>query len=64
MECTAKSSPTHCSCSYPGCDKHGNCCQCVLFHRQRNEIPGCFFSAAGERSYDRSLNHFLKDRCR
>jgi len=26
------------------------------------EIPGCFFSAAGEKTYDRSIQAFLKDK--
>jgi Domain of unknown function (DUF6485) len=64
MDCPSSSSPEHCSCTYAACDKRGNCCQCVTFHRQRDELPGCFFSAVGERSYDRSLAHFLKDRSR
>lgn len=64
MECRSTSSRDHCSCTYTACSKHGDCCQCVTFHRQRNEIPGCLFSVEGERSYDRSLAHFLKDRSR
>jgi len=26
------------------------------------EIPGCFFSAAGEKTYDRSIQAFIKDK--
>lgn len=51
-----------CTCSYSGCSRRGNCCQCVSYHNSRNEIPGCFFSPAGERSYDRSIQNFIKDR--
>jgi len=64
MNCPSSGSTNHCTCTYVGCDKRGNCCRCVTYHRQRNELPGCFFSAEGERSYDRSLTHFLKDRSR
>jgi hypothetical protein len=64
MECVSTTSRQHCTCTYTGCDKRGNCCQCIQFHRQRDEIPGCFFTPAGERSYDRSLAHFLRDRSR
>lgn len=51
----------HCSCSYSGCDKQGLCCQCVAYHRQMRQIPGCFFSAEGEQSYDRSYANFCRD---
>jgi hypothetical protein len=60
MECISARSTDHCSCTYP-CDKRGNCCQCVQYHHRKGEIPGCFFSPAGERSYDRSLANFLRD---
>lgn len=62
MECVSGTSLNHCSCTYRGCDKHGNCCKCVTFHRSRGEIPGCLFPPEGERTYDRSLANFI--RCR
>lgn len=61
MECAAKKSKTHCTCSCSGCEKDGNCCTCVSFHLTRQEIPGCFFTPSGEKSLDRSLANFLKD---
>ena len=51
-----------CKCTYPGCPRKGNCCQCVAFHRGNGEAPGCFFTPAGERSYDRSLGNLMRDR--
>lgn len=62
MECLSTRDVSHCTCSCLACDKRGNCCQCVIYHRGKGEIPGCFFSPAGERSYDRSLDRFLRDR--
>lgn len=62
MECVSTRSTDHCSCTYVACDKRGNCCKCITFHRQRDEIPGCFFSPEGERTYDRTLRKFAKDR--
>jgi len=62
MECRSKQSTSHCTCTYTGCEKRGNCCACVTFHRSRREVPGCFFTPGGERSYDRSLANFLRDR--
>jgi len=60
MECM-KHSKDHCTCSYLACDKRGDCCRCVVYHRQRGEIPGCFFSTTGERSYNRSVQNFIRD---
>jgi hypothetical protein len=50
-----------CTCTYP-CSRHGKCCECVAYHRNSGEIPGCFFSAGGERTYDRSIEAFIRDR--
>lgn len=49
-----------CTCTY-SCSKRGMCCECVAQHRAAGEIPGCFFSAAGERTYDRSVRAFIRD---
>lgn len=61
MECISTHSLKHCTCTYTTCDKRGNCCKCVTFHRAKGEIPGCFFTQEGERSYDRSLKNFICD---
>ncbi len=62
MECVSTRSLSHCTCTYTSCDKRGNCCKCIMFHRTRGEIPGCLFTPEGERSYDRSLRNFISDR--
>ncbi len=64
MECISARTLEHCSCTYTTCDKRGNCCKCVTHHRDRGEIPGCFFSPEGERSYDRSMERLCRDRSR
>ena len=61
MECISKESLKHCTCTYTACDKLGNCCKCVIHHRKKGEIPGCFFSAEAERTYDRSVENFIRD---
>jgi hypothetical protein len=35
-------------------------CECVRYHREAGEIPGCFFPKAGERTYDCSIGNFIK----
>ncbi len=51
-----------CNCTYTGCVRHGKCEECVKFHRDSGEFPACFFSAEGEKSYDRSFSKLVKDR--
>jgi hypothetical protein len=62
MSCPSSHDKSHCTCTYTACEKRGNCCQCVVYHRTRGEVPGCFFTPEGERSYDRSYERFLSDR--
>lgn len=50
-----------CICSYP-CEKKGICCECVAYHRRLGEIPGCFFTPKGEKTWDRSVAALAKDR--
>ncbi len=51
----------YCTCTYTSCNKRGLCCQCIAYHRKNGEIPGCLFTKAGEKTYDRSLDAFLTD---
>ncbi|MBI4712229.1 MAG: hypothetical protein HY762_02835 [Planctomycetes bacterium] len=55
-----KTNLNHCNCSYPGCERKGNCCECLHYHRQSNELPACFFPDDVERTYDRSVERFIK----
>ena len=50
----------HCNCSYTACDKTGVCCECVAYHRSRGELPACYFSDQAERTYDRSIENFVR----
>ena len=49
-----------CTCTY-SCGKRHKCCECVAYHRDKNQIPGCFFSKNAEATYDRSIENFIKD---
>lgn len=50
-----------CPCTYP-CPRHGKCCECVAYHRDKEGgVPGCFFSAKGEATYDRSIDALYRD---
>jgi hypothetical protein len=60
--CSHQKNPIQCPCTYPGCPRHGKCCECVEYHRGSGEVPACFFSPAAERTYDRSVEALARDR--
>ncbi len=49
-----------CTCSYPGCARKGNCCECLRYHLSNNELPACAFPADVEKTYDRSFRRFAQ----
>ena len=49
----------HCTCTYEPCSRKGKCCDCVVYHRDAGEIPGCFFTAEAEKTHDRSIANFV-----
>lgn len=61
MDCNKEKNLTHCNCTYTPCSRKGHCCDCLHYHRTRGELPACFFSAAAEKTYDRSWQRFLQD---
>ena len=48
-----------CACTYPGCPRKGNCCECLRYHLSHQELPGCAFPPELERTYDRSFARFV-----
>lgn len=61
MECKQTTNTHKCTCTYEPCSRKGTCCECIAYHWRNNELPGCLFSAAAERSYDRSVRKFIQD---
>lgn len=61
MECKKEQNKSTCACTY-GCPTCGSCCECVRYHRGRDEFPACFFSASIEKNYDRSFSALVADR--
>ena len=59
MECLQEKNKQNCNCSYP-CDKKGLCCKCISYHRDRGELPACYFSDEDEKTYDRSIEYFIR----
>jgi Domain of unknown function (DUF6485) len=58
-ECKAEKNKKNCNCTYP-CSRKGVCCECLSYHKARDELPACFFSSDDERTYDRSIDAFIK----
>lgn len=60
MECKREENLKDCNCTYPGCDRKGVCCECIRHHRERGELPGCYFPQDAEKTYDRSVRKFIE----
>jgi len=58
-ECKVEENKANCNCTYP-CDKKGMCCECINYHSSRGELPACYFPDAVERTYDRSIENFIR----
>lgn len=59
MECSVSLNLSKCNCTYP-CSKKGRCCDCIAYHRSLNQLPACYFNAAYEKTYDRSIDNYLR----
>lgn len=60
MECNVQENVVQCTCTYEPCSRKGKCCECIRYHRRMNELPGCVFPPQVERTYDRSIAHFVR----
>jgi hypothetical protein len=60
MECVYEKNKKYCNCTYESCPRKYKCCECLRYHRENNELPACFFGAVAERTYDRSIENFIK----
>ena len=59
-ECNVNKTLKHCTCTYDPCSRKGRCCDCISYHRKNDELPGCLFPPEAERTYDRSIGHYLR----
>ncbi len=58
-ECTLAENKKHCNCTYP-CSRHGRCCECIRYHQRSGELPACYFDVKTEKTYDRSVENYLR----
>jgi hypothetical protein len=62
-ECDLESRVDSCACTYSSCSRRGKCCECIEYHLNMNQLPGCVFakiSKAAEKSYNRDFEYFSK----
>ncbi len=59
-ECNTEKNMTHCNCSYGSCSRKGLCCDCLQYHRQKGQLPACYFPDDVEKTYDRSIDTFVR----
>ncbi len=59
-ECNIEKNKSMCNCTYEPCPRKGVCCECIMYHKRSGGVPACFFSDEAERSYDRSVENFIK----
>lgn len=63
----------HCNCTYCinlamdyegttkiPCPYKGKCCECIKYHKERQELPACYFTEEQEKTYDRSIEFWWK----
>ncbi len=60
LECKIQENKLRCNCTYEPCDKKGKCCECINYHWQRRELPACLFPDNVEKTFDRSIERFIK----
>lgn len=61
-ECKKEENLKDCPCTYPGCPRKGMCCECLRHHLGSNQLPACCFPPEVEKTYDRSVEAFIKSR--
>ena len=60
MECNKDKNLKNCNCTYELCARKGVCCECIRYHLNMRQLPGCCFPDKAEASWDRSFDHFAR----
>jgi len=58
--CNIENNKNRCNCSYEPCSRKGVCCECLIYHRRQGELPACLFPDDIEKTYDRSIETFIR----
>ena len=59
-ECQTQTNMKKCTCTYEPCPRKGICCECIAYHQKLGELPGCLFPKDVERTYDRTIENFIR----
>ena len=59
-QCDLDQNKDNCTCTYDPCPRKGKCCECISYHNKMDELPGCLFPTEAEKTYDRSIEHFVE----
>lgn len=59
-ECSVEKNKNMCNCTYTSCSRHGVCCECIAYHRKKDQLPACYFPDDVEKTYDRSIERFIQ----
>jgi len=62
MECKKEVNLKNCNCTYPNCPRKGICCECIKYHREKGQLPACYFDEENEKTFDRSIENYFKIR--
>ncbi|ESP63045.1 hypothetical protein SMITH_422 [Smithella sp. ME-1] len=60
MECKKNKNLEKCNCTYDPCSRKGICCDCLMYHLDKRQLPACCFPKDAERTYNRSFEHFAE----
>jgi len=60
LECEVDRNLEKCNCTYSGCPRKGKCCECIAYHRKNGELPACYFTEEQEKTWDRTIEHFVR----
>jgi len=58
--CNLEKNKLRCNCTYEPCSRKGICCECLVYHLSAKELPACFFPDDIEKTFDRSIETFIK----
>jgi hypothetical protein len=62
-ECNIKEREDSCACTYSSCSRRGKCIECIQYHLNMDQLPGCVFakiSKEAEVTYNRDFKYFAQ----
>ncbi|MBU1130601.1 hypothetical protein KJ840_00510 [Patescibacteria group bacterium] len=63
MQCRQSDNQKICNCPHI-CERKGICCLCLEHHRDKGELPACYFSDEAAATTDRSIETYLQEQAK